>query len=536
MQQGNQSHDQATQEPKRNMNSTSSQSTKRRIGAAVLALATIAGLLAYHFIQPAGARAAASSNTAPLDDSKIDALLSLDQAMETVAARVTPAIVNVAVTAKVDQKKMMQQQGTSEGSSDDMEQFFERQFGFGGNGGRWQMVPQQPQFQHGIGSGVIISPDGYIITNNHVVEGATDIKVTLSDRRIFPAKLIGTDPLTDLAVIKIEGSNFPNAPLGDSTQLRPGQTVLAFGNPLGFRFTVTRGIVSALNRPNPYNDDPRKPGQYIQTDAAINPGNSGGPLVNARGEVIGINTFLVSSSGAFSGMGFAIPTQIVQPVMDSLVRYGKVEHSYIGVSISDVTPENSKFFDLKDANGALISEVQADSPGANAGLKVGDVIVGLDGKKVAGAGELQAEVSSKRPGTKVTLDVLRDGKNLNVSVRLEALGSKDKDEELSASGNNGKPRWGIGIADLTSDVREQLQAPSNLKGAVVQRVQPGSPAEDAGLQPGNVIESVNRQQTPTAADVQKALGNVPKGQDAMVLVWANGGSSFRVLHAASSGA
>jgi len=526
----------ATQEPKQHMNSTYTQSTKRRIGAAVLALAMIAGLGAYHFIQPTGARAAASSNTAPLDDSKVESLLSLDQAMETVAARVTPAIVNVAVTAKVDQKKMMQQQGTSEGSSDDMEQFFERQFGFGGNGGRGQMVPQQPQFQHGIGSGVIISPDGYIITNNHVVEGATDIKVTLSDRRIFPAKLIGTDPLTDLAVIKIEGSNFPNAPLGDSTQLRPGQTVLAFGNPLGFRFTVTRGIVSALNRPNPYNDDPRKPGQYIQTDAAINPGNSGGPLVNARGEVIGINTFLVSSSGAFSGMGFAIPTQIVQPVMDSLVRYGKVEHSYIGVSISDVTPENSKFFDLKDANGALISEVQADSPGANAGLKVGDVIVGLDGKKVAGAGELQAEVSSKRPGTKVTLDVLRDGKNLNVSVRLEALGSKDKDEELSASGNNGKPRWGIGIADLTSDVREQLQAPSNLKGAVVQRVQPGSPAEDAGLQPGNVIESVNRQQTPTAADVQKALGNVPKGQDAMVLVWANGGSSFRVLHAASSGA
>src|SRR6516225_7107561 len=422
------------QEPKRNMNSTSIQSTKRRIGAAVLALAMIAGLGAYHFIQPTGVRAAANSNTAPLDDSKIEALLSLDKAMETVAARVTPAIVNVAVTAKVDQKKMMQQQGMPEGLPDDMQQFFERQFGFGGNGGRCQMMPPQPQFQHGIGSGVIISPDGYIITNNHVVEGATDVKVTLSDRRMFSAKVIGTDPLTDLVVIKIDGSNFPNVPLGDSTELRPGQTVLAFGNPLGFRFTVTRGIVSALNRPNPYNDDPRKPGQYIQTDAAINQGNSGGPLVNARGEVIGINTFLISPSGAFSGMGFAIPTQIVQPVMDSLVRYGKVEHSYIGVSISDVTPENFKFFDVKDANGAVISEVQPDSPGAHAGLKVGDVIVGLDGTKVTDAGQLQAEVSSKRPGTKVSLDVQRDGKSVNVSVRLEALGSKDKDEELSASG------------------------------------------------------------------------------------------------------
>ncbi len=503
---------------------------KRRIGAVVLATALVAGLGAYHFLQPTGARAALSSSTGPIEESKVSTLLALDQDMETVAARVTPAIVNVAVTAKLNQKAMMQQQGMPEGMPDDMQQFFQRQFG-----GHGQMQPQQqqPQFQHGIGSGVIISPDGYIITNNHVVDGATDIKVTLGDRRILSAKLIGTDPLTDLAVIKIEGSNFPNIPLGDSTQLHPGQTVLAFGNPFGFRFTVTRGIVSALNRPNPYNDDPRKPGQYIQTDAAINQGNSGGPLVNARGEVIGINTFLISPSGSFSGMGFAIPTQIVQPTVDSLVRYGKVSHSYIGVGITDVTPENSKFFDLKDANGAVISEVQPDSPGARAGLKVGDVIVGLDGKKVSGAGELQAQVSEMRPGTKVALDILRDGKSMNVPVTLEELGSKDKTEELNASADNGKPRWGVGIADLTSDVREQLQAPSTLKGAVIQRVQPGSPAEEAGLQPGDVIQSVDRKPTPTASEVQKALASVPKGQDAMVLVWGNGGSTFRVLHANS---
>ncbi len=503
---------------------------KRRIGAVVLATALVAGLGAYHFLQPTGARAALSSSTGPIEESKVSTLLALDQDMETVAARVTPAIVNVAVTAKLNQKAMMQQQGMPEGMPDDMQQFFQRQFG---DHGQMQPQQQQPQFQHGIGSGVIISPDGYIITNNHVVDGATDIKVTLGDRRILSAKLIGTDPLTDLAVIKIEGSNFPNIPLGDSTQLHPGQTVLAFGNPFGFRFTVTRGIVSALNRPNPYNDDPRKPGQYIQTDAAINQGNSGGPLVNARGEVIGINTFLISPSGSFSGMGFAIPTQIVQPTVDSLVRYGKVSHSYIGVGITDVTPENSKFFDLKDANGAVISEVQPDSPGARAGLKVGDVIVGLDGKKVSGAGELQAQVSEMRPGTKVALDILRDGKSMNVPVTLEELGSKDKTEELNASADNGKPRWGVGIADLTSDVRQQLQAPSTLKGAVIQRVQPGSPAEEAGLQPGDVIQSVDRKPTPTASEVQKALASVPKGQDAMVLVWGNGGSTFRVLHANS---
>ena len=504
-------------------------STTRRIGAAVLAVALTAALGAYHFMQPTNVRAAATSNTAPIDDSKIEALLSLDKAMETVAARVTPAIVNVNVTAKVNQKAMMMQgrpDDMPDGLPDGLQQFFQHQFGQ-----RGQVQPQQPQFQRGSGSGVIFSPDGYIITNNHVVEGATDIKVTLSDRRILSAKLVGSDPLTDLAVIKIEGSNFPNIPLGDSSQLHPGQTVLAFGNPFGFRFTVTRGIVSALNRPNPYNDDPRKPGQYIQTDAAINPGNSGGPLVNARGEVIGINTFLISPSGSFSGMGFAIPASIVQPTVDSLVRYGKVAHSYIGAGITDVTPENSKFFDLKDASGAVISEVQPDSPGARAGLKVGDVITKLDGKKVSDAGQLQAEVTSKRPGTRVTLDVQRDGKSVNVPVTLEELGSKDKKEDLSAGADNGKPRWGVGIADLTSDVREQLQVPSTLKGAVIQRVQPGSPADDAGLQPGQVIQSVDRKPTPTAADVQKALSSVPKGQDAMVLVWGNGGSTFRVLHA-----
>src|SRR5271157_1234917 len=433
---------------KQSMNTFSTQTTKRRIGAAALALAMIAGLGGYHFLQPTIARAAATSNAAPLDDSKIAPLLSLDQAMETVAARVTPAIVNVAVTAKVNQKAMMMQQGMPEGLPDDMQQFFERQFG-----GRGQTMPQQPQFQHGIGSGVIISPDGYIITNNHVVDGATDIKVTLSDRRILSAKLIGNDPLTDLAVIKIEGSNFPNIPLGDSSKLQPGQTVLAFGNPFGFRFTVTRGIVSALNRPNPYSDDARKPGQFIQTDAAINPGNSGGPLVNAHGEVVGINTFLISPSGAFSGMGFAIPTQIVRATADELIKNGVVHHGYLGISMNDVTPENSKFFELHDANGAVISEVQPGSPGAQAGLKVGDVIVGLDGQKVTDAGQLQAEVSSKRPGTKVTLDVLRDGKNVNVPVTLDELGAKNKEEDLTASAGTDKPRWGVGIADLTSDVR-----------------------------------------------------------------------------------
>ena len=485
--------------------------------AIMLTLALAASIFTYTSFVAVRA-AAVSSTTAPLDDNKVGALLSLDQAMEAVAARVTPAIVNVAVTSRV------KPHAVAEGIPDDMQKFFGQQFGQG------MGVQPEPQIAHGIGTGVIVSPDGYIVTNNHVVDGATEIKVTLSDRRILTAKLVGTDPLTDLAVIKIDGANFPNIPMGDSSALRPGQTVLAFGNPLGFRFTVTRGIVSALNRPNPYSDDPRKPGQFIQTDAAINPGNSGGPLVNARGEVVGINTFLISPSGAFSGMGFAIPTQIVSPVVDSLVRYGKVNHARMGVGITDVTPENAKFFDVKDSSGAVVTQVEPDSPGAKAGLKVGDVITELDGKKVADAGQLQMEVQAKQPGTKIALDVMRDGKSVSVPLTLGAIGDTSSDDELSASNGAEKPRWGLGIADMTPEMREQLRAPDDLHGAVIQRVLPGSPSDDAGLQPGQVIMGVNRHETKSAADVQKALSNIPKGQDALVLIWANGGNTFRVLH------
>jgi serine protease Do len=483
----------------------------------VLTLALAASLLAYTSFHSVGAEV--SSTTAPLDNSQVGALLSLDHAMEAVAARVTPAIVNVAVTSRV------RSQPVSEGSPDDMQRFFQQ---FGG-GQQFQMQPQQ-RIEHGIGSGVIISPDGYIVTNNHVINGATEIKVTLADRRIMTAKLVGADPLTDLAVIKIDATDLPNIPIGDSSALRPGQTVLAFGNPFGFRFTVTRGIVSAVNRPNPYSDDAHKPGQFIQTDAAINPGNSGGPLVNARGEVVGINTFLISPSGSFSGMGFAIPTQIVSPVVQSLVRDGKVRHARMGVGITDVTPENAKFFDVNDSNGAVITQVEPDSAGAKAGLKVGDVITQLDGKKVTDAGDLQMQVSDMTPGSEVRLQVVRDGKMIAVPVTLDALDSGDHDTKV-ADNSDGKPRWGLGISDITPDARAQLEAPDDLHGALIQRVQPGSPSDDAGLAPGQVIVSVNRQPTKDAAAVQKALASVPKGQDALVLVWANGGSTFRVLHA-----
>jgi len=489
--------------------------------AAVLAL----GAAGYKFARPAHAAttsAALAPAAAPLDANSVAPLLSLDQAMENLAARVTPAVVNVTVTSKTKTNVSEQEQGVPFGFG----QFFGNPFG--DQGGQQFHIRPQSRIEHGLGSGVIISPDGYIVTNNHVVDGAVDVNVTLHDRRILTAKVIGTDPLTDLAVIKVDATNLPSVPLGDSTQLRPGQTVLAFGNPLGYRFSVTRGIVSALNRPNP-GSDRRAPGEFIQTDAAINPGNSGGPLVDARGEVVGINTFLISETGGFSGMGFAIPTQIVKPTVESLMKNGKVSHGYMGVGITDVTPENSRFFDLKKAEGAVVTQVEPNTPGAKAGLKNGDVILALDGKPVNDAGELQVAVGQKTPGTTIKLDIMRNGKDMTVPVTLESMNHKNGDDE-SASNQNGKPRWGLGLGDLTPDVRQQLQVPDNLKGAVIGNVQPGSPADNAGLQNGDIILEVNRKPVTSAADASQDLRSVEQGKDALVLVYSNGGNTYRVLH------
>lgn len=498
---------------------------KRRLAVPALALALVASFVTYECVKPASANAAnapAAPAAAPLDVDSVGALMALDKAMETVAARVTPAVVNVTVTSRTNPNVAEKE------APEDMQQFFGQQMPFGQFFG--PHMRRQPQIEHGMGSGVVISPDGYIVTNNHVVDGAVDIRVTTSNRRVLKAKLIGTDPLTDLAVLKVNAPDLASAPWGDSKELRPGQTVLAFGNPYGFRFTVTRGIVSALNRANPDPSNRSKPGEFIQTDAAINPGNSGGALVNARGEVVGINTFLISPSGTFSGMGFAIPTQIVRPTVETLIRDGKVRHGHIGIGIADVTPENAKFFGDSAAMGGVVTQVESDSPGAKAGLQIGDVITEVDGHKVNDAGELQVLIGQKQPGTKINLTVLRDGKTVTMPVTLEELGSRNAEENSNSGEGTGKMRWGIGLGNVTPEVRDQLQAPRDVHGAVIEQVQPGSPADNAGLQQGDIILEVNRHKVQSASDVQQALSSVPKGQDALLLVWSNGGNTFRVLH------
>jgi serine protease Do len=495
----------------------------RRLAMPTLALALVGSFVTYECVKPGAAKAAnAAPAAAPLDVDSVSSLLALDKAMETLAARVTPAVVNVTVTSRT------KAEGNGKQMPEEMQQFF----GQGGPFGQFfgpHMQQRQPQIEHGMGSGVVISPDGYIVTNNHVVDGAVDIRVTTSSRRVLKAKLIGTDPLTDLAVLKVNATDLASAPWGDSKEVRPGQTVLAFGNPYGFRFTVTRGIVSAVNRANPDSTDPSKPGAFIQTDAAINPGNSGGPLVDARGQVVGINTFLVSPSGTFSGMGFAIPSQIVRPTVETLIRDGKVSHGHIGIGIADVTPENAKFFD-NSTTGGVVTQVERDSPGAKAGLQIGDVITEIDGQKVTDASELQVMVGQKQPGSKITLKVLREGKSMTIPVTLEELGNRQAEGSDDSANGERKMHWGIGLGNLTPELREQLQAPHEIHGAVIEQVQPGSSADNAGLQPGDIILEVNRHKVQSASDVQQALSSVAKGQDALLLVWSNGGNTFRVLH------
>ena len=509
----------------------------RRLSLSVGAFLT--GALAVILLFHEGSVRAASVTATPIDENSVAALTALDRAMESVAAHVEPAVVNVRVTSRGSEEQIAQEGGEQQQLPPGFAQFFGPNGPFGGSGmpgqgqqGRRFQQQQQP-LEHGIGSGIIISPDGYIVTNNHVVDGAMSVKVTMNDRRVLDAKVIGTDKLTDLAVIKVEGHNLPFLQWGDSSTLRPGQTVLAFGSPFGyFQDSVTRGIVSAVNRQNPYSDDARKPGGFIQTDAAINPGNSGGALVNAHGELVGINTFIISNSGSFAGAGFAIPAQIAKATADQLIAHGAVHHGYLGISMNDVTPANASFFNLKDASGAIVAQVTPDSPASRAGLKNGDVIAQLNGHTIADGSALQVAVSQDQPGQTIQLGILRNGQpmNLNVKVGEYKRPGAEVAENGSGSGGGNTGKLGLAVDDLNQDARQQLQVPAEIHGAAIANVRPGSPAEDAGLQPGDVVVEVNRKPVASAEQFAGAMHASPAGKDVLLLVWSKGNASYRVVH------
>src|SRR5579872_2159416 len=398
--------------------------------------------------------------------------------------------------------------------------FFQQFFG-----GR---MPQQPQEQRemGLGSGVIVSPDGYILTNNHVVDRATDIKVMLADKRQFPGKVVGADPKTDIAVVKIAATGLPTITLGDSSKIEVGDYAFAIGNPFGIGETATMGIVSATGRNGL---DIENYEDFIQTDAAINPGNSGGALLNARGELIGVNTaILAGSGGGNQGVGFAIPINMAKYVMDQILKHGKVVRGYIGVGIQEVTPDLAKAFHVQSEKGALVGNVDPDSPGAKAGLQRGDVITELNGQPVNGPNDLRLKVATMTPGTMVHLKVIRNSESRDVSLTLgEAPAGKGAANAPGGSAEN-SPMRGVQVDELTSEIRQQLGLKPDVKGVVVTEVPEGSPAVDAGLQRGDVIEQVNKQPVSSVADYQRLINQAGK-QTLVLLVNRCGNTTFLVV-------
>ncbi len=385
--------------------------------------------------------------------------------------------------------------------------------------------PPQEQRERGLGSGVIISPDGYILTNNHVVDKATDIKVLLPDKRQFTGKVIGTDPKTDVAVLKIDAAGLPTIPLGDSSRLQVGDYAFAIGNPFGIGETATMGIVSATGRNGlsieAYED-------FIQTDAAINPGNSGGALLNARGELIGVNTAILSGGGGNQGVGFAIPINMAKYVMDEILKHGKVVRGYIGVGIQEVSPELARVFHVSAEKGALVSSVDPSSPGAKAGLQRGDVVTELNGAPINGPNDLRLKVATMTPGTTVHLKIDRNGESRDASLTLgEAPAGKGEVNTGGGSAEN-SPMRGVQVQDLTDDIRQQLRLNADVKGVIVTGVSDDSPATDAGLQRGDVIEQINRQPVNSVDDYQRLIGQAGK-KTTVLLVERGGNTTFLVV-------
>jgi serine protease Do len=392
--------------------------------------------------------------------------------------------------------------------------FFQQFFG-----NQARRAPQQ-QREMGLGSGVIVSPEGYILTNNHVIEKATDIKVILQDKRQLPGKVVGSDPKTDIAVVKIAATGLPTLTLGDSSKLQVGDYAFAIGNPFGVGETATMGIISATGRNGLSIEDYE---DFLQTDAAINPGNSGGALLDAMGQVIGINTAILSGgSGGNQGIGFAIPINMAKYVMDQILKHGQVVRGYIGVGIQEVTPDLAKAFNVPPEKGALVGNVEPNSPGAKAGLQRGDVIDEINGQPVNGPNELRLKVASMAPGTTVHLKVNRSGQEHDVTLTLGELPSgKTAGNGPGAAENS--PMRGVQVDELTDDIRQQLGLNSDVKGVVVTEVPDGSPASDAGLQRGDVIEQVNRHPVNSVSEYHRLVEEA--GKQAIVLLINRGGNT-----------
>ena len=434
-----------------------------------------------------------------------------------IVKKVLPEVVNISST------KVVRAPGNLDGQAPQMQMDPLFQQFFGDNSGRQfnnQQIPREGR-ERGLGSGVIVSPEGYILTNNHVVEGATDVRVTLSDKREYKARIIGTDPRIDIAVLKIEGKDLPYVTIGDSSQVQIGDYALAIGDPFGVGETVTMGIVSATGRTNLGIEDYE---DFIQTDAPINPGNSGGALINDRGDLIGINTAILShGSGGNQGVGFAIPVNLARNVMDQIIKTGKVTRAYLGVSIQDVTPVMAKAFAESEPRGALVGDVTVGSPAQTAGVQKGDIILGVNGKPIADSNQLRMMISMMAPDTTANLKVWRNGSEREMAVKVSVLPTEQEQANSGQSNPQGALE-GVSVENITPQSAQQLGLSPTTTGVVVTNIKPSSTAADSGLRQGDVIMEVNHQPVKEVSDLNQALSKA--GNNPLLLVNRQGTTLF----------
>ncbi|MBZ5659566.1 MAG: DegQ family serine endoprotease [Acidobacteriia bacterium] len=430
---------------------------------------------------------------------------------------VLPDVVNISTSKVV--KASNQFQGEQDEIPPFFQQFFGQQFPGMGPDGR----PQRPRDQRedSLGSGVIVSPDGYILTNNHVIDGATDVRVTLSDKRQLKAKVVGTDPKTDIAVLKVEGNDFHAITIGDSSKVEVGDYALAIGDPFGVGQTVTMGIVSAMNRGNLGIEDYE---DFIQTDAPINPGNSGGALVNDRGELIGINTAILShGSGGNEGIGFAVPVNLARQVMGQILDHGKVNRAYLGIMIQDVTPAIAKAMNLNSMQGVLVGDVSPNGPAKKSGIQRGDVITELNGKQVPDSRTLRMSISMMNPDSTVKLKLLRNGTPTEATVTLGTLPASQEQAKSEESGSEGALE-GVTLQNLDMDTAKQLGLPASTSGVVVADIAPSSSVAMSGLRRGDVIQEVNHEPVKNVAQAEAAIRKA--GSNVLLLVNRQGNTMF----------
>ena len=407
--------------------------------------------------------------------------------------RAAPAVVTIRVEKRLTNVPMMMQPGDD---GDLFQWFFGQGQGRAPQGRRAMPAP----VERGLGSGVIVSPDGNILTNNHVVDGAQSVRVALADGQEFTAKVVGTDPKTDLAVVHISATDLPVLPLGDSDKVRVGDVVLAVGNPLGVGETVTMGILSAKGRTTDLGDGNYE--DFLQTDAPINQGNSGGALITTTGELIGINTQIMSPSGGNIGIGFAIPSNMAKNVMGQLVATGHVRRGLLGTTVQTLSSDLAKGMGLSSVHGALVSDVTPGGPAAKAGVKPGDVILKLNGQEITSSNDLRNRVSAMAPGTTVALDVQRNGTKQTLTA---TLGEVPEDGGSAPGQPASREDLGLTVQPLTPDLARQYRVPAGTSGLVVTAVEPSSPAANAGLQPGDVLRQVNGQSVRSAGELRQAI-------------------------------